>query len=69
MLVAVFGIGPVELLIVGGLCFAMLGALVAVLTLLLHRSQANAHLTVCPDCGRRASRLATHCPACGRPLD
>lgn len=28
----------------------------------------NPRLTLCPDCGRQVSRLATRCPQCGRPL-
>jgi hypothetical protein len=65
--------GPMELLIVGGLClFPLVLAGVVVLTLFAVRKPSarasNPNLQPCPDCGRLLSPLAEMCPNCGRPL-
>lgn len=70
---AMFGINPMELMIVGFVALLMLGGVVAVVMVLVN-SQArsstpsNPNLTPCPDCGRFVSRQAISCPQCGRPL-
>ncbi|MBI3468158.1 MAG: hypothetical protein HY000_34570 [Planctomycetes bacterium] len=63
---AVFGIGPMELIILSAVA-------VAIVAFLLGRGKSqvesdNPKLTPCPDCRRMVSRLAPTCPGCGRPL-
>jgi len=70
---AMFGIGPVELLIIGVVLLILLGAVVVpvVLIVLLQRkkqSPPNPNLSPCPDCGWLISRQAISCPQCGRPI-
>jgi hypothetical protein len=67
---AMFGINPFELLIVGGVALLMVGGPV-VLIIYFARKQSppsTADLTPCPDCGRLLSRQAITCPQCGRPM-
>lgn len=68
---AMFGVGPVELLIIGVVLLILLGAVVVPLVLivfLLRKKPApNPNLSPCPDCGWLISRQAISCPQCGRP--
>lgn len=67
---AMFGIGPVELLIIGVVLLILLGAVVVpvVLIVFLRKKPApNPNLSPCPDCGWLISRKAISCPQCGRP--
>ena len=71
---AMFGIGPMEMLIVGFVALLMLGGVVAVVVVLVSSQSrkstpSNPNLTPCPDCGRLVSRRAVSCPQCGRPLN
>lgn len=70
---AMFGVSPIELMIVGFVSLLMLGGVVAVVMILVNSQSrsstpSNPNLTPCPDCGRFVSRLAISCPQCGRPL-
>lgn len=71
---AMFGINPMELFIVGVMALLMLGGAVVLVVLIVHfaRKQSpppTADLTPCPDCGRLLSRQAITCPQCGRPMN
>ena len=68
MVTAMFGIGPVELLVLGVMCLLPTAAAVIGLVLLLARRTAASSLVPCPDCGRPLSPQAPSCPHCGRPL-
>jgi hypothetical protein len=68
-----FGIGPMELIIVSAIALLMIGGpVIAVVLIVLatrkKSAQPNPNLTPCPDCGRFVSRLTVSCPQCGRPL-
>jgi hypothetical protein len=70
---AMFGISPLELLIVGVVALVMLGGAVVPVVLIVYfarkRSPApTADLAPCPDCGPLLSRQAITCPQCGRPM-
>jgi hypothetical protein len=66
-----FAPGPIELLVIGFLCFASLivpvGVVIAVL-LVRRRSRNNPNLRPCRDCGRPLSIRAASCPHCGCPM-
>ncbi len=62
---AMFGLNPMELMIVG---FVVPAALVAIILLLQKKPPPNPNLLPCPDCGRLISREAKSCPQCGRPM-
>jgi len=67
-----FAPGPLEMLILGLVCFGPLVAIAVVVVVLAFtktgRTSGNPNLVPCPDCGRRVSRFAEACPNCGRPL-
>lgn len=63
-----FGLGPLEMLLIGVACIAPLVVSAALAVFFMRRAAVNPHLTHCPDCGRRVSRLAAHCPRCGKLL-
>jgi hypothetical protein len=66
-----FGIGPIELLIVGFVVLMPLAAVLAVLAVVLSRRGPlanNPNLRPCPDCGVPVSIHAATCPRCGCPL-
>ena len=66
--VAMFGLGPMEVLILGVICLLpTAGAIIAVVVLLARRASTS-NLIPCPDCGRPLSPQAPSCPHCGRPL-
>ena len=68
----IFGVGPIELLVVG--CVALVPVLIICAVVLLVRNSGkakqipNERLGTCPDCGRQVSLLALSCPGCGRPF-
>jgi hypothetical protein len=65
---AFFALGPMEI-ILGLVCFGVLGGIVAlVVVLTTKKAPVNPNLAPCPDCGRPISPLAETCPHCGRPL-
>ena len=67
-----FGLSPLELMIVGLVCPGLLGAGVIVAVLFAVRrnpAPSNPNLLPCPDCGRLLSRQAITCPQCGRPMN
>ena len=71
--IAMFGVGPLELLILGVIALVVLGGpvvAVVIIVILMRRntSRPDADLLPCPDCGRMVSRQAASCPQCGRPL-
>ncbi len=69
-----FGISPVELLVIGAIGLLFLAPAVVVVAILVNKGQrssnarSNPNLAPCPDCGRLVSRQAVSCPQCGRPL-
>jgi hypothetical protein len=66
-----FGIGVVELLIIGLVGTGAIVSLVLVVVFAAKRSSnpgVNPNLVPCADCGRLVSRQAVSCPQCGRPL-
>jgi hypothetical protein len=70
---AMFGINPMELLIVGVVAILMLGGVVVPVVLILSSARKrapapNPNLLPCPDCRRLLSRQAITCPQCGRPM-
>lgn len=72
---AFFGPGPLELLILGLVCLAVVGVIVAAVAIPLLVSKkggsgaaVNPNLFPCPDCGNWVSRQAPNCPKCGRTL-
>ena len=72
--IALFGINPMELLIVGAVALVVLGGPVIALVILYFALRkkpmpSNPNLTPCPDCGRLVSHLAASCPQCGRPMN
>lgn len=74
-MIAVFGIGPAELIIVLVIGIVMVVPVVIAAVVIFtafsrnrQRQTGNADLAPCPDCGRMVSRLAPACPGCGRPL-
>lgn len=63
-----FGIGPIELLFVGLLCVAPLGAIVVVIAMgLLSRQRSRQGLVPCKTCRQYLSPEAQVCPHCGQP--
>lgn len=66
-----FGLSPIELMIVGLLCPGVVaaGVVVALRSAIRNPAPPNPNLAPCPDCGRLVSRQATNCPQCGRPLN
>jgi len=69
-----FGIGPMELMIVGAIALLLLGGpvvavVIVVLALRKKPMPPNPDLASCPDCGRLVSRQAASCPQCGRPMN
>jgi predicted amidophosphoribosyltransferase len=66
-----FGINPLELLIVGATALVMVGGPVIAVVIMLRKnsSRPSANLSPCPDCGRLLSRQAITCPQCGRPIE
>lgn len=72
--IALFGINPMELLIVVGVSLVMLGGPVIAVVILYYALRkkplpSNPNLSPCPDCGRLVSHQAASCPQCGRPLN
>ena len=72
--IALFGINPMELLIVVGVSLVMLGGPVIAVVILYFALRKkplppNPNLSPCPDCGRLVSHQAASCPQCGRPLN
>jgi hypothetical protein len=63
-----FGIGPIELLLMGLLCIVPLGAIAAVVAMgLRSRQRAREGLVPCKMCRRFLSPEAQVCPHCGQP--
>lgn len=66
-----FGLNPMELLIVGVVVcpvfLAFVGLSVFMLVKLSRGRGTNPNLVSCPDCGRQISRMAQSCPGCGKP--
>lgn len=61
------GIGPIELLVIGLLCFVPLGAIAVVAVVLLSRGRVRQGLVPCPKCRQYLSPEARMCPHCGQP--
>ncbi len=62
-MLAVFGIGPIELIIVGAI---VLGVVVAITTM---SKRSGSKLRGCPHCGHAVSQGEASCPKCRRPVD
>lgn len=73
--IALFGINPMEMLIVVGVSLVMLGGPPVIAAVILYYAlrkkplPPNPNLSPCPDCGRLVSHQAASCPQCGRPLN
>lgn len=70
-MLAFFGIGPVELIILALIVFVPVAIIIAMVVALTRRRnplEYNSTLRPCPDCGRLVSPRATTCPQCGGPL-
>ena len=69
---AFFGIGILELIIMGVIVAVPLAIVIAVLLASQAASKRtgpmNPNLTPCPDCGHLVSLRAQSCPQCGCPL-
>jgi hypothetical protein len=65
-----YALGPVELLVVAGICFllflAPIALLIAILLMKRRSAASNPNLQPCPDCGQMISIHAASCPHCGR---
>jgi hypothetical protein len=71
MLLAVFGIGLMELLILVGMCAVPAGIAGVIVILALVTARKNRpppNLVPCPACGELMPPTAATCPQCGRPL-
>ncbi len=71
-MLAFFGLGPTELVIIGGIGLLIAVVVVAAVSASKTRSSFgqppdSSQLTTCAACGRAISRAATACPQCGHP--
>jgi len=65
--------GAIELLILGAICFLVVGLPLIILLIVLavnrrRPTSANPNLRACPDCNAAVSVHAASCPQCGCPL-
>jgi hypothetical protein len=70
-MLAFFGAGPVELLILVVFVLVPVAVVVAIVVAVTRNRtplENNPNLKPCPDCGRIVSLRATTCPHCGGPL-
>jgi len=71
-MLAFFGMGPTELVIIAGIGLLMVVVVVSVVMAANKSSVAgpphdSSQLTTCSACGRSISRAAAACPQCGHP--
>ncbi|MBI5760279.1 MAG: zinc-ribbon domain-containing protein [Planctomycetales bacterium] len=71
-----FGVGPMEMLIVGLICVLPFVAGIVVLVVVLTKTgtsspppinSSTGQLVPCPHCGQQLSPRAATCPKCGAP--
>jgi len=70
-MIAMFGLGPLEMLVIAGIFLVSLlavGAALAMVFIGFKSRPSNPNLTPCPDCKTMVSIHAESCRKCGCPL-
>ena len=70
-IMAFFGLGHLEMLILGLMCLGVLAVIIVVVVVVVlttRKSSANPNLYPCPACGQTVSLDVESCPHCGHPL-
>lgn len=63
-----FGLGPLELMIVGAICIIPLAGLSVIGIVLALRPKPSSQASTCPKCGQAASDADRFCRQCGQAL-